>query len=453
MKFRGLLAAVIVLAALGGAAWWSERKEKADASKPAADATPKVLSIPEDQFQQIDLIKKAAGTTELLKIEGKWKIVQPKPLGADPDSVNSLVTSLSSVASDRLIEEKASDLSSYGLTAPNEEVKVKRKDGKVQTLLIGNDTPTGSGTFAKVEGDPRVFTIASYVKSGLDKASKDLRDRRLLTFNSDKLTRVDLAAKGQTVEFGKNNQNEWQILKPRPLRADGLQVDDLVRKLKDVKMDLSGSDEDAKKAVAGFSTGTRVALATVTDASGNQEIEVRKDKDKNYYAKSSAVDGIYKVINDFGEGLDKSSDDFRNKKLFDFGWNDPTKLEIRNGTAQATYQKNGDKWMSGSKQMEGASIQSVVDKLRDLTATKFLDPGDGAFPRALAGIVAILDATVTSNDGKRVEKVSISNQAGKYYAKREGEPTVYELDAKAVEDLQKAASEVKESQPPKSGKK
>ena len=304
-----------------------------------------------------------------------------------------------------------------------------------------------------MEGDPRVFTIASYVKSGLDKTSKDLRDRRLLTFNSDKLTRVDLAAKGQTVEFGKNNQNEWQILKPRPLRADGLQVDDLVRKLKDVKMDLSGSDEDAKKAVAGFSTGTRLALATVTDASGNQEIEVRKDKDKNYYAKSSAVEGIYKVISDFGEGLDKSLDDFRNKKLFDFGWNDPTKLEIRNGTAQVTYQKNGDKWMSGSKQVDGASIQSVVDKLRDLTATKFLDPGDGAFPRALPGIVAILEATVTSNDGKRVEKVSISNQAGKYYAKREGEPTVYEVDAKAVEDLQKAAGNVKEFQPPKSGKK
>jgi hypothetical protein len=91
--------------------------------------------------------------------------------------------------------------------------------------------------------------------------------------------------------------------------------------------------------------------------------------------------------------------------------------------------------------------------LRDLTATKLLDSGDSALPRTLAGIVAILEATVTSNDGKRVEKVSIWKQADKYYAKREGEPTVYELDAKAVEDVQKAAGEVKEFQPPKSGKK
>ena len=444
MKFRGLLAAAVVLAALGGAVWWSEKKEKADAAKPAADATPKILTIPEDQFQQIDLTKKGGSTTELSKAGGSWKIVQPKPLAADQDSVTSLVTSLASLSSDRLIEDKASDLSSYGLTAPTEQVKITEKNGKVVTLLIGDDTPTGSGTFAKVEGDPRVFSIASYIKSSLDKSSKDLRDKRLLTFNSDKLTRVDLTAKGQSMEFGKNNQNEWQILKPRPLRADGLQVDELVRKLKDAKMDVSVTDEDTKKAVAGFSTGTRVAVASVTDASGTQEIEVRKDKDKNYYAKSSAVEGIYKVISDFGDGLDKSLDDFRNKKLFDFGWNDPTKLEIHNGTAQATYQKGGEKWMSGGKPMDSPSIQSLVDKLRDLTSTKFLDSGSGA---------SIFEATVTSNDGKRVEKVSIWKQGDKYYAKREGEPTVYELDTKAVEDLQKAAGDVKESQPQKSGKK
>src|SRR5579859_2720601 len=444
MKFRGLLAAVVVLAALGGAAWWSEKKEKADAGKPPADAPPKILSIPDADIQQIQLAKKAGDTTLIKKADGKWQIVAPKPLAADQDSVNSLVSSLSSLSSDRLIEDKASDLSSYGLSSPAEQVAVTRKDGKVQTVLVGDDTPTGAGVFAKLENDPRVFTIASYVKSSLDKTSKDLRDKRLLTFNSDKLTRVDLTAKGSGIEFGKNNQNEWQILKPRPLRADGLQVDELVRKLKDAKMDAAGSDEDAKKAVAGFSTGARVAVAVVTDAGGTQQIEVRKDKDKNYYARSSVVEGIYKVTSDLGDGLDKSLDDFRNKKLLDFGWNDPNKLEIRSGTTQATYQKSGDKWMSGAKQMDPPSIQALVDKLRDLTSTKFLDTGNGP---------AIFEATVTSNDGKRVEKVAILKQGDKYNARREGEPSIYELDAKAVDDLLKAASEVKEYQAPKGGKK
>jgi len=443
MKYRGLLAAVVVLAALGGAAWWSEKKEKADAGKPPSDAAPKILSIPDDQFKQIQLVKKAGETTTVSRADGKWQIVQPKPLGADQDSVGSLVSSLSSLASDRVIDDKPSDFAIYGLTSPSEQVTITRKDGKVRTLLVGNDTPTGAGAYAKVDNDPRVFTIASYVKTSLDKTSKDLRDKRLLTFNSDKLTRVDLTAKGSSVEFGKNNQNEWQILKPRPLRADGLQVDDLVRKLKDAKMDTTGSEEDAKKAIAGFSIGTRVAVAAVTDATGTQQIEVRKDKDKNYYARSSVVEGIYKVTSDVGDGLDKGIDDFRNKKLFDFGWNDPNKLEIH-GAVQATYQKSGEKWMAGGKQMDAPSIQSVVDKLRDLTSKKLLDSGNGP---------VIFEATVTSNDGKRVEKVSIWKQGASYQARREGEPAVYELDAKAVEDLQKAAADVKEFQPPKNGKK
>src|SRR5262249_6094842 len=159
--------------------------------------------------------------------------------------------------------------------------------------------------------------------------------------------------------------------KPKPLRADGSQVEELVRKLKDAKMDTSVSDEDAKKAASAFSSGAKVANASVSDASGTQTIEVRKDKDKNYYAKSSAVEGIYKTSSDIGEGLDKDLNSFRNKKLFDFGFNDPTKVTI-NKTA---YEKSGEKWMSGGKQMDSSSVQSVVDKLRDLSSTKFLDSG------------------------------------------------------------------------------
>ena len=183
-----------------------------------------------------------------------------------------------------------------------------------------------------------------------------------------------MQAKGKDVEFGKNNQNEWQILKPKPLRADGSQIEELIRKLKDAKMDTSISEEDAKKAAAAFASGTKVAVAGVSDAAGTQTLEVRKDKDKNYYVKSSVVEGIYKAPADLGDGLDKELDSFRNKKLFDFGFSDPTKLTVN----KSSYEKSGEKWMSGSKQMDSASVQSLVDKLRDLAATKFLDAGSGA---------------------------------------------------------------------------
>ena len=60
---------------------------------------------------------------------------------------------------------------------------------------------------------------------------------------------------------------------------------------------------------------------------------------------------------------------------------------------------------------------------------------------------------ISFKDGKLVEKVLISKSGNSYFARRENEPAVYELDGKAVEELQKAAGEVKDYQPPKDQKK
>ncbi len=440
MRLNRLLVAGLVLAALAAGLYFSNKQKSAEAAKPASDASPKILALSESEINKVVLKKKGADETALERNNaGKWQLTAPKTYLADQDTAGQFVNSAGTVNSDRLVEDKASDLASYGLQSPSLEVDVTTKAGKTSKLKIGDDTPTNSGAYAMLEGDPRVFTVASYVKSGLDKSVNDLRDKRLLTFDQDKLSRVELIVKKQNVEFGRD-KDQWQIVKPKPLRADGLQVEELIRKLKDAKMDLAISADDAKKAAAAFASGTAVATVKATDASGTQQLEVRKSKD-DYYAKSSAVDGVHKVTADLGTGLDKGLDDFRNKKLFDFGFNEPNKIEMHvNGKAYAL-QKTGEDWTAGGKKMDSTSVQSLLDKLRDFSASKFVDFTAVAAPS--------IDATVTSNDGKRIEKVLISKQGSDYVAKRDNEPALYGLDAKTVDELSKAASDVKEAQPAK----
>jgi len=439
MRLRGLMIATVVMVALAAGVYFSNKQKSAEAAKPPADASPKILALTDSEISKLDVKKKDAPETVLEKNNaGKWQLTAPKQFLADQEAAGQLVTAASTVASDRVVEDKASDVSAYGLKAPSLEVDITTKAGKTSKLKIGDDTPTNSGAYAMLEGDPRVFTVASYVKSGLDKSVNDLRDKRLLTFDQDKLSRVELVAKKQDMEFGRD-KDQWQIVKPKPLRADGLQVEELIRKLKDAKMDLTVSDEDAKKAASGFASGTPVATVKATDASGTQQLEVRKNKD-DYYAKSSAVDGVHKVTADLGTGLDKGLDDFRNKKLFDFGFNDPNKIEMHNNGKTYAFQKTGEDWFSNGKKLDSTSVQSLLDKLRDFSASKFVEFTAVAAPS--------IDLTVTSNDGKRVEKVLISKQGSDYVAKRETEPSLYGLDAKTVDDLSKAASDVKEAPPP-----
>ena len=350
------------------------------------------------------------------------------------------MSTLSNLNADKLVEDKAADLSAYGLNSPTLDVTVLKKDGKTQDVYLGDDTPTSGGAYAKLAGDAHVYTVASYVKTSLEKTPNDLRDKRLLTFDQDKLTRVDLQqANGETIEFGKNNQNDWQILKPKPLRADGSQVEDLIRKLKDAKMDASVSPDDAKKAAAAFASGTKVAVATVTDSSGSQTLEVRKEstiKTRPTTLRAARLTASTKSRPIWATGSTRNwtTSATRNYSISAL----PTRTRCRR--AKPTYDKVGEKWMSGAKQMDASSVQSLVDKLRDLTATKFVETGGGT---------PVLDLMVSSNNGKRIEKVSITKQGDTYFAKRENEPSIYLLDGKAVEDLQKAANDVKEFQPPK----
>jgi hypothetical protein len=439
MKNSGLLIAAVVLAALTGALYWSNRHPASEnTAKASVDTAPKILSLKQEDISKIQIKKKGGEDLDLAKGDGgKWQITAPKPLGADQESVFSLLSTVSSLNSDRLVDDKAADLAQYGLADPSLELDVTAKDAKPQKLFLGDLTPAGNAIFAKLEGDPRVFTIASYNKTSIDKTANDLRDKRLLTVDFDKLSQVELITKKQDIEFGRNKQ-EWQIVKPKPLRADNFQVEEIVRKLRNAKMDASTTDADARKAVALFASGTQVATAKLTDLAAMQELQIRKSKD-DYYAKTTAVTGVYKVPGDVGQGLDKNVDDFRNKKLFDFGFDEPGKVEIHDGAKAYFLTKGGQDWWSAdSKKVDPAGAQSLIDKIRELSATKFVDSGF---------TTPVMELTVTSNEGKRAEKVLISKSGDNYIAKREDEPALYQLDSSSVTDLQKLAAEVKPAPP------
>jgi hypothetical protein len=393
----------------------------------------KVVDIPAAQIQQIAVKKKDGSQISLKRENGKWQITEPQTYPADQDAVSSVLSALAPLDADSVVEEKAADTAKYGLKTPSMTVTLGLSGGKTDTIEFGDDAPAGSLVYAQHGSEPKVFALSTSAKSSFDKSVNDLRDKRLLTFNTDKLTSVELDSKKGPVSFAKNNQGDWQIVKPAAWRADSFQVEELIRKLQDARMDLSASTDDQKKAAASYGSAQPLATVKVTDASGTQSLEVKK-LNNDYYAKSSVVSGVYKVSSDLGAALDKTPADFRNHKLFDFGFNDPNKIEFRNGSSTVTYQKSGQDWKSNGKNMDAASIQAVVDQIRDLSATGFPTTGFSN---------PYIDITVVSNDGKRTEKASFAKSGENYVAKREGEPSLYEVSAKSVDDLVKKFGAVK----------
>ena len=424
--------AAAVLAVLSGGVWWANRHPPSSETKAAATSSTKLADITESDVQELILKKKDGSSVTIQRLGGKWMIVAPQQYPADQDAIMSILSALNPLTADSVVEEQTSDPGKYGLAKPALTVSVKERNGKSEVISFGDDVPAGSLVYVRDNHSPKIYAIASSSRSSFDKNLTGLRDKRLLTFDSNKLTQVELIAPKSPIVFARMNDNTWQIEKPKPYRADNFQVEELLRKLTDAKMDLSGI-EDQKAIDSAFKAGQSVALARLTSPSGTQTLDVR-DNEGNYYATSSAVSGTYRITADLGKQMAKPLEEYRNKKVFDFGFADPNKIELKQGTSTKTYVRDGQTWKLNGQQMDAASVQAFIDKLRDLTATKVVETG---FTTPSVTI------TVVSNDGRRTEQVFFAKTNNGYIAKRGVEAAMYLVDTKTMDDVLATGSAIK----------
>src|SRR5260370_10919720 len=141
MESKGLLTDSFLLLVLSGVIWWSNKKAATADKTPVETATVKLLNLPEDQIQDIEIKKRTGETIQLKRNDSKWLIAGAEPLRADPDAVSSMLSTISSLSSDRTVEEKASSLEPYGLSPSTIELNGTGKNKKPAKCLIGDDTP------------------------------------------------------------------------------------------------------------------------------------------------------------------------------------------------------------------------------------------------------------------------------------------------------------------------
>ena len=441
MKTRQLLVATIVLAALAGTLYWSNHRKPATDSVSASSSTTssKVVALTQDDISKLE-VKKKGGDDVVLTRSGPagWKITSPKPLVADQETVSTILYDLSPMDGATLIDDKATDLKQFGLADPAAQVTATEKDGKSQTVLLGDDNPTGDASYAMLAGESKVYTVPKNTKANLDKDLKDLRDKRLMPVDFDKISSIEVNGGKLHLSFASTG-GRWTVKSPADLRGDTSKLETIVEKLRTSTMDPSTADAEVKKDASLYASGAPVATIKATDAGGSEELQIRKSKD-GYYAKTTAMDGVYKVPNELGDAINgKADEDFREKEVFDFGAVDPDKVELHDGSKAYYLTRSGEDWWEDGKKMDPLSVQDFLRPIRSLTATKFATNG---FAKPVISIL------VTSNDGKRVEKVDLAKSGNDYIAKREDGPTLYELDAKPIEDLQKAAADLKPAPPP-----
>jgi len=435
-----LLIAVGVLAVLAGLVYWSEENPPS-----ADDDTTPIVELAADDVQAVTVERPGHDTIAVQRGEGeKWTFAPPLTIPADDSSVALLLNNLTPMNADRVVEKEVTDWRPYGLEgeawALRVDVKAKKDEAeKFYRVIFGNDTPTGAGVYVRLDGDPRLFTVFNHVKSSFEKEIFDLRDKKLLKLDPGKVSRVTVNVGPRSIEFGKSGAEDWQILKPAPLRADNFAVGDAVRAVQNAEMvAVLGEGEAAGK----YSFERPAVTVEVVDEAGAHTLTIAKGSPngsgEKHYAKSSDIEGVYEVSSTLAEALDKPVEDFRNKKVFNFGFVDPASVQVRDGDTRLTIEKRENKWVltsGGDRELDSEKVQALLDDLRGLSVKAFTSDAQADQERYGLG-TPVIEAEVVQANGAATEKVIITDpEAERVYGAIPGQPSTHELEKGDVEGL------------------
>jgi Domain of unknown function (DUF4340) len=438
-KYLQTLIALAVLAGLWGIFTYYGKKKPAASSKAGSPASQKILLVKEGQIVSFT-VTAADGKAVTCAREGKtWQITAPTKLPADSSAIDSFLSSLTSATPSETVSEQGGDPKEFGLDPPAATIEAKT-DAKPQefTLRLGSSTPTNSGVYAQVAGQPRVFTLASYLKDSLEKKLFDFRDKKVVTLAGDSIRRLDVTSPKGSYQLVKNADGIWDLMLPPPVRADHFTVQGLVDELGSASMQSVVSEEKKDLGRYGFSNPTMTIY--LTGDSSKETLILGKKDGSNYYAMNTAVGPVFTLGADFLTQFQKQTSDLRSKDLFTFSTYEAKHITVKGPKGQRVFVQHKDgKWEQtepASMEIKGDKMQTLLQDLRDLSARSF--PKKNPTQLADYGLdKPEYTIQVQYGDQNKTQTVQISQVKGNVYARRSTDLVPAEVAKDAITNLQK----------------
>lgn len=141
------------------------------------------------------------GEYTISKSGSNWTIANMANYPLSQSALSNIVTEVTALTATQTVEENASSLDQYGLTTPRATADILTTDDKTITLLVGGNTPTGSGTYLSIKGEGKVYVVGITIGDDLSKSTIKLIDLTLtnfLSFKPELLTDITLGGSSRT---------------------------------------------------------------------------------------------------------------------------------------------------------------------------------------------------------------------------------------------------------------
>ena len=397
----------------------------------------RIFDFEAEKIQQIEVRREEDEDITLRRTgEDTWQLLAPIEVDADSVASTSLANAAASLERERVIAEGEFNLADFGLDAPQLELELDLQDtSQPTTLLFGDKTPTGSNLYATLAGGNEVFLMAESSQYALEKDGWDLRDKRILRFDRDKVEKVVVKLPEKQFTLARASVDFWNVAEPVLTRADRYKASGLVSMLEGAKMqELVEPAEDVSQ--YGLSSPTYEVEIQLADGSSDTLL-VGDQKGTNYYARNPDRPLVYLIGESVVNDVKRDETEYISKRLFNFATYQAKKLQLTSaeGTTRI-YEKvkedGQDVWKQTApetRDMEGTEVDDLLYKLNGTEAEELVTEGPGlTAPRHTI--------TVWSGQSENVEELEVGEPTGDgVYAHRKGDELILKLSVSTWEEM------------------
>jgi hypothetical protein len=449
---RNTLILLVLGLALGGYIYFVESKrEPAPANGEPPETHARVFTADAAKIEEITVKGAAGESSTIRKTNNAWRLVAPAQTAADESEASSLASSLATLEEQRVIEEQPKDLAPYGLSPARIEVTFKQAgDAAPKHLLIGDKTATGGDVYAKLADKPKVFLIQAFVEGSFDKTTFQLRDKKILAVDREKVDAVTVDHAKTNLQLARQG-DVWLLKQPWAARADFGAVESLLSRLSTGQMK-SIVTEDPAAALKEYGLDAPDTKVTLSAGSTSGGILLGKATAQgDLYAKDVSRPLIFTVEKALADDLSRAAADYRMKDVFGFRAYTGTRLEVaRGGSATIFEKKKGpekdavEKWalIQPAKAVDDTKVEDLATKVAALRSESFVD----ALP---AGATETARISTKFDESRKQEVVTLYKTADAAYATRPDEIGAAKVPAADVDGILAAVDALLKAEPPK----
>lgn len=454
MSFRRILILLVLVAALGTYLYVYEvpqaRKE---------GTKEKLLAVDKEAVTGVNLVYPDR-EIELHKGDGGWRLVKPVDAPADETAAKGLVSTLADAEVQKTLDQLPPDLAPFGLDKPTVTARLTLKSGEqTPAVAVGKNTAIGGKTYVRKGDEPKLYLTATTIGFGLNKQAKDLRDKQLLVFQDEDLSKVEIVpADGEPVTLARQDKDAWTVY-PGNHVADSTEVRSYLSSLRATRATDFPDDAPADLAKYGLDHPRLTIRLTPSQAGAEPVVlllggEATEGTQKIVYAKRGSQPNVYALGDWSFRTLVKTPSQLRDKTVFGF---DPARVGrvviTRKDGSGATLVRAEGGWQvdgAGDKKPKADAVSRFLDDLRELRGADIAAEPPGALARF--GLDAPdLRIVLTDKDQQPLGTLLASKHDGKYYALRADGEAVFEARDYMYTRLDKQQSDFLESPAPATG--